>query len=120
MSASSTNASVPLPACRSLNCTNLALAETLRTQISETVFCNGRGDICADRLNLQGLTCSIGIATLRTCYRPGLATAETKSLLLREADTAMYVAKESGRDRVEVSPGDAEASRAALTPPKGA
>lgn len=97
-----------------------SLAEALRAQIAETVFCNGRGDICADRLNLQGLTCSIGIATLRTCYRPGLSTAETKSLLLREADGAMYVAKESGRDRVHVAPGDDGAQRHSLTPPKGA
>jgi diguanylate cyclase (GGDEF)-like protein len=98
----------------------LALAEALRAQIAEAVFCNGRGDICADRLNLQGLTCSIGIATLRSCYRPGLSTPETKSLLLREADSAMYLAKEAGRDRVRLAPGDDYAAHPSLTPPKGA
>jgi len=96
------------------------LAEALRTQIAENVFCDGRGDICADRLNLQGITCSIGIATFRTCYRPGLSSAETKSLLLREADSAMYVAKESGRDRIAIANEDDLARRDSLTPPKGA
>lgn len=96
------------------------LAEELRMQIAETVFCDGRGDICTDRLNLQGITCSVGIATYRTWYRPGLSTAETKSLLLREADSAMYVAKEDGRDRVVVATEGGFASGISLTPPKGA
>jgi len=98
----------------------VSLAEALRSQICETVFCDGRGDICADRLNLQGITCSIGIATFRSCYRPGLSTAETKSLLLREADSAMYVAKEQGRDRVAVASQSDFAAESSLTPPKGA
>jgi len=97
------------------------VAETVRNLISATVFCDGRGDICADRLNLQGITCSIGIAALRALYRPGLSTPEIKSLLLRDADSAMYVAKESGRDRVAVLDSDAPTHpAAALTPPKGA
>jgi hypothetical protein len=55
---------------------------------------------------------------------PSADLASAKSLLLRHADAAMYLAKEQGRDRVAEAPaasadGAAEQPRS-LTPPKGA
>lgn len=98
------------------------LAETFRGGLAEEVFCDGSGDICTEALNLHGITCSIGVASLANSFRPGFGGAgDAKSTLLREADAAMYRAKEAGRDRVEVAAsGDLDASGIALTPPKGA
>ena len=99
----------------------MVLAEELRGRVGGAVFCDGRGDICADALNLHGLTCSIGVASLRGSTRPGFSGADVKSVLLREADGAMYLAKEAGRDRVTAAPPiEREHEARALTPPKGA
>jgi GGDEF domain-containing protein len=62
-------------------------------------FCDGPGDIQPDPLHLKGLTCSIGVATLKQHLADDLSLEEMKSALLRLADTAMYVAKETGRNR---------------------
>ncbi len=79
------------------------LAETIRTGLPEVVFCKEPGEIQTEPIDLSGLTCSIGIATLqRHTTEPGTAD-QTKSLLLRLADAAMYVAKETGRNRTAVA-----------------
>ena len=80
-----------------------SLAEEIRAEVASNVFCPGGGDIFAGRLALSGITCSVGVASLyrvlalNTGEDPDLV--DTKSRLLRDADTAMYRAKESGRDR---------------------
>jgi diguanylate cyclase (GGDEF)-like protein len=75
------------------------LAEEIRTEIVDTTFCAGPGDIQPEPLSLKGITCSIGVATLRQHLEPALAVEASKSTLLRLADAAMYVAKETGRNR---------------------
>jgi diguanylate cyclase (GGDEF)-like protein len=75
------------------------LAEEIRAEIVGTTFCAGPGDIQPDPLNLKGITCSIGIATLKRHIADDLSVQDSKSALLRLADAAMYVAKETGRNR---------------------
>jgi diguanylate cyclase (GGDEF)-like protein len=80
------------------------LAETIRLRVARKVYCDGAGEINPEPLHLRGLTCSVGIATLHQHIATDLPLQEAKSSLLRHADTAMYIAKESGRDRICVAP----------------
>ena len=80
------------------------LADEIRTRIAQRVYCDGAGDINPEPLHLRGLTCSVGIATLHHHVPRPLDVEEAKSSLLRQADTAMYIAKERGRDRTCVAP----------------
>jgi diguanylate cyclase (GGDEF)-like protein len=98
----------------------VTLAEQLRQEIVQAVFCAHPGDICPDVLDLTGLTCSIGVATLRRLAPEGGSRADLKSRLLRAADTAMYRAKETGRNRVVAASEEPAFTARALTPPKGA
>ncbi|MFL6200600.1 MAG: diguanylate cyclase [Thermoanaerobaculia bacterium] len=75
------------------------IAEDIRAEIVEETFCDGPGEIQPFPLHLKGLTCSIGVATLKSHLAEDLTLEEMKSALLRLADTAMYVAKETGRNR---------------------
>ncbi|HSN89416.1 MAG TPA: hypothetical protein VL025_21815, partial [Thermoanaerobaculia bacterium] len=54
-------------------------------------------------LSLRGQTCSIGVATMKRHMTDDLSLEERKSALLRLADTAMYVAKETGRNRTAIA-----------------
>ncbi|KAB2962013.1 MAG: sensor domain-containing diguanylate cyclase [Thermoanaerobaculia bacterium] len=100
----------------------VALAEALRLEIRRTVFIRRAGEIQTTPLHLSGLTCSVGVATLRHSIPPDADLAATKSLLLRHSDLAMYRAKEDGRDRVAEagSATEAPSEPRSLTPPKGA
>ena len=75
------------------------LAEEVRATIVGTTFCAGPGDIQREPLHLKGLTCSVGVATLRRHLAEESNPDGAKSMLLRLADAAMYVAKETGRNR---------------------
>ncbi len=86
-----------LPACDLA--TGIELAESIREQIVGATFCAGRGEIQPDPLYLTGITCSVGIASLRRHLSEELSPERCKSTLLRLADSAMYVAKETGRNR---------------------
>jgi len=79
------------------------LAERIREEIVTTTFCAGQGEIQPDPLNLKGLTCSVGIASLRRHVGISANVESCKSTLLRLADSAMYVAKETGRNRTAVA-----------------
>ena len=79
------------------------LAEDVRTTILESTFCQGAGEIQREPLHLKGLTCSVGVATLRRHMADDAGTESAKSTLLRLADAAMYVAKETGRNRTAVA-----------------
>jgi diguanylate cyclase (GGDEF)-like protein len=79
------------------------VAEEVRAEIVATTFCDGPGDIQPDPLSLKGITCSIGVATLRQHLEPDLPLEASKSTLLRLADAAMYVAKETGRNKTALA-----------------
>ncbi|HEX5758047.1 MAG TPA: sensor domain-containing diguanylate cyclase [Thermoanaerobaculia bacterium] len=79
------------------------LAEEIRDEIVATTYCAEPAEIQSEPLNLRGLTCSIGIATLRRHLTEDLSLADRKSTILRLADAAMYVAKETGRNRTAVA-----------------
>lgn len=79
------------------------LAERIREEIISTRFCAKPGDIQRETLNLSGITCSIGVATLARHVQDESSVEECKSTLLRLADAAMYVAKKTGRNRTAVA-----------------
>ncbi len=79
------------------------LAEEIRTRVLLTHYCTEPGDLQTETLDLSGQTCSIGVATLRCHITEDLPVERMKSTLLRLADSAMYVAKETGRNRTAVA-----------------
>lgn len=79
------------------------LAEEIRQAIVSTTFCEKPGEVQPDVLRLTGQTCSIGIASLNRHASTEQSTDRCKSTLLRLSDAAMYVAKETGRNRTAVS-----------------
>ncbi len=83
--------------------TAVALAESIRKQIIGSVFCSEPGEIQLEPLSLTGITCSIGVATLKRHLQKGMSLEQGKSALLRLADTAMYIAKETGRNQTAVA-----------------
>jgi diguanylate cyclase (GGDEF)-like protein len=82
----------------------VGLAERIRLRIGQHTFLESAGDIHPEALYLRGITCSIGIATLQRHIAPDVPLSEAKSSLLRHADMAMYIAKQTGRDRIQVAP----------------
>lgn len=79
------------------------LAEDIRHDIVESTFCDEPGEIQPEALHLSGLTCSIGVATYRRHLGDELSTDTARSTILRLADAAMYVAKETGRNRTALA-----------------
>lgn len=79
------------------------LAEEIRAGVLATTFCDAPGEIQPEALHLKGLTCSVGVATLRRHIADQVSLEVVKSTLLRLADAAMYVAKETGRNRTAVA-----------------
>lgn len=79
------------------------LAEEIRTSILTHHFIAEPGDVHPEALNLSGQTCSIGVATLSQHISDDMEVERIKSTLLRLADSAMYVAKETGRNRTAVA-----------------
>ncbi len=81
----------------------LDLAEAIRLDIVGKVFCDNTGDVHEEALNLTGITCSIGVATLKCHVEANQSVANSKRTLLHLADTAMYLAKKTGRNRTAVA-----------------
>lgn len=79
------------------------LAEKIRTEMMTETFCSQAGDIQPDPIFLTGLTCSIGIATASRHLDENDDLAAKKTTILRLADSAMYVAKETGRNRTALA-----------------
>jgi diguanylate cyclase (GGDEF)-like protein len=79
------------------------VAEEIRARVIGTTFCAQPGEIQPEALHLKGLTCSVGIATLKRHLTDDLSLEDKKSALLRLADAAMYVAKETGRNRTAMA-----------------
>jgi diguanylate cyclase (GGDEF)-like protein len=79
------------------------IAEGIRSEIVAQTFCSRPGEIQPDPLHLKGITCSIGVATLKRHTTEDQTLDEARSTLLRLADAAMYVAKETGRNRTAMA-----------------
>lgn len=79
------------------------LAEEIRQEIVRTTYCGMPGEVEPDVLRLTGQTCSIGVASLKRHASSEQSAERCKSTLLRLSDAAMYVAKETGRNRTAVS-----------------
>ena len=92
------------------------LAEDIRSEVVSATYCAAQGEIQPEPLNLRGITCSVGVATLKRNLTDDLNLEESKSTLLRLADAAMYVAKETGRNRTATA-GEPVRRRAGAPPP---
>jgi diguanylate cyclase (GGDEF)-like protein len=79
------------------------MAEEIRSTLVDTTFSSQPGEIQPDPLYLKGVTCSIGIATLKRHLTEDLSLTDSRSTMLRLADAAMYVAKETGRNRTAMA-----------------
>jgi len=79
------------------------LAEEIRTTLVTTTFINRPGEVYPDTLEISGQSCSVGVATLKQHITEALPLDRIRSTLLRLADSAMYVAKETGRNRTAVA-----------------
>lgn len=77
----------------------VGVAERIRQKIVGNVFCDRPGVVNPEALHLKGITCSLGVATLRRHVDAKIPDDSAKTTLLRIADVAMYVAKETGRNR---------------------
>ncbi len=75
------------------------VAESIRRRIVLNTFLTKPGEIQHEPLCLNGITCSVGVASLKRHLGEELSIERCKSTLLRLADAAMYVAKETGRNR---------------------
>jgi diguanylate cyclase (GGDEF)-like protein len=79
------------------------LSEEIRNAIADSTFVRQPGDIQGDALFLTGITCSVGVASLKRHAPDDGSPERCKSTLLRLADAAMYVAKDTGRNRTAVA-----------------
>jgi diguanylate cyclase (GGDEF)-like protein len=79
------------------------LAEEVRTAVLSATYCDGQGEIQREPLHLKGVACSVGVATLERHLGRETPPESAKGTLLRLADAAMYVAKETGRNRTAVA-----------------
>ena len=80
-------------------------AETLRRAIASAVFFDVQPELRRTPLPQPPprITASIGIASYRDHLAPGGSHRHRESTFLRLADSAMYAAKDAGRNRVEVA-----------------
>jgi len=79
------------------------LAERVRSSIATSTFCVRPSEIQPDPHHLTGITCSIGLASLLRHAWEASSVEACKATLLRLADAAMYVAKDTGRNRSAVA-----------------
>ncbi len=92
---------VVLPGCSLAE--GVELAEDVRIRVLSTTFCAEASDIQPRPLYLRGLASSIGAASLKHHIDSNEKPDVVKTALLHLADAAMYVAKETGRNRTAVA-----------------
>jgi len=79
----------------------LGHAERLRARIDRHVFLSQKGTGGEPPLNIKGvISCSIGVASLTENTKKRKDTAKSVEALIKAADSAMYQAKYSGKNRV--------------------
>jgi diguanylate cyclase (GGDEF)-like protein len=84
----------------------LAAAERLRGRIASNVFLERPGPRGVPALRLRGtITCSAGVASLRLSAAGRRDPGRAAEALIRAADSAMYMAKERGKNRAVPYPG---------------
>ena len=100
-----------LPGHDSAEC--LQIAEGIRTAIRSATFLSRPYGFNDPAVNLQGvITASLGVSSIRAHATPGASIEQQKNELLRGADSALYQAKQRGKDRSAI----ADASSLAKTP----
>lgn len=78
--------------------------ELVRKSIEEFVFLKRRYPGGDKALKIKGLvTASIGVASLRASISPGSTVKEIREKIIKQADSAMYMSKQSGKNRVTLS-----------------
>jgi len=78
----------------------MEVAEAVRHAIKTTTFVPRPYGFNNPALNLQGMiTASLGVASIRANATPAASVEQQKNELLHAADTALYKAKEHGKDR---------------------
>lgn len=81
--------------------TAIEYAERLRKSVADNVFIKTNGLSGSRALNLKGMiTCSLGVASLNRNVDPVGKADQLVELLIRASDSAMYEAKESGKNKV--------------------
>jgi diguanylate cyclase (GGDEF)-like protein len=76
------------------------VAENIRNAIRATTFVPRPYGFNNPALNLQGtITASLGVASIRANATPAASVEQQKNELLHAADTALYRAKDHGKDR---------------------
>ncbi len=77
----------------------MVLAETIRAAIRSSTFLSRPYGFNNPALDLQGLTASLGVSSIRCNATAAASVEQQKDELLRAADAALYKAKERGKDR---------------------
>jgi diguanylate cyclase (GGDEF)-like protein len=78
----------------------MEVAEAVRLAIRSTTFVPRSYGFNNPALNLLGMiTASLGVSAIRANATPAASVEQQKNELLRAADTALYKAKEHGKDR---------------------
>jgi diguanylate cyclase (GGDEF)-like protein len=78
----------------------MEVAEAVRLAIRSTTFIPRPYGFNNPALNLLGMiTASLGVSAIRANATPAASVEQQKNELLRAADTALYKAKEHGKDR---------------------
>ena len=78
----------------------LEIAQSIRNAIRASTFLSRPYGFNDPALNLQGvLTASLGVSSIQGNATAGASIEQQKNELLRAADTALYRAKEHGKDR---------------------
>ncbi len=83
-----------------------AFVESLKNKISNYTFLSKANPGTLKNLNISDvITCSIGVATLRTNVKKRKSAKDMREALIKQSDRAMYSAKGAGKNRVVVAKG---------------